>query len=274
MAEAEQEYVLGSSDEEIVRLGFQHDVWSEAATSLWERAGITYGHRVADLGCGPGFATLELARHVGNAGHVSAVDVSEKFVKLLSERIETLRIENVEVSRGDVTSLSLEPAAYDFVFSRWLYCFLKEPKKAAEEAFRILKPGGRLVVMDYLNYLAAGVFPGTKKLNSVFQAYLKSVNKYYGSYNVGNELPSILSDIGFEIVSLEPIVRIARPGEDVWRWVEMFNEISVPNLTRKRIWTAKQRKEFEAEWEAAKEKPGTFFFSPPMIGIVARKSDH
>ncbi len=273
MAEAEQEYVLGSSDEEIVRLGFQHEVWSEATTSIWELAGITYGHRVADLGCGPGFATLELARYVGNTGHVSAVDSSDKFVKILSERIESLRIENVDVSKGDVTSLELEEGSYDFAFSRWLYCFLKEPKKAAEEALRVLKPGGKLVVIDYLNYLAAAVFPGSKKLNSVFQAYMKSVNKYYGSYNVGNELPSILSDIGFEIESLEPIVRIARPGEPVWQWVEMFNEISVPQLTRTRIWTAKQRKDFEAEWEAAKEKPGSFFFSPPMIGIVARTKD-
>lgn len=271
MAEAEKEYVLGSSDDEIIRLGFQHEVWSEATTDLWESAGITYSHRVADLGCGPGFATLELARIVGSAGHVSAVDSSEKFVKILKDRIASLRIENVDVSKGDVTDLNLDPGTFDFVFSRWLYCFLKEPEKAAEEARKILKPGGKLVVMDYLNYLAAGIFPGSKKLNSVFQAYLKSVNKHYGSYNVGNELPAILSGLGFRIVSLEPIVRIARPGEPVWRWVEMFNEISVPQLTKKRIWSAKQRKEFEAEWDKAKETPGTFFFSPPMIGIVAER---
>lgn len=270
----EKEYVLGSSDEEIIRLGFQHEVWSEATNYLWDRAGITYSHRIADLGCGPGFASLDLARRVGSAGHVSAVDSSDKFVKILADRVESLRIENVDVSKGDVTSLEFEPLSYDFVFSRWLYCFLKEPGKAVEEARNILKPGGKIVIMDYLNYLAAGVFPGSKKLNSVFQAYLKSVNKYYGSYNVGNELPAILSASGFEIESLEPIVRIARPGEPVWRWVEMFNEISVPQLTRKRIWTAKQRKEFEAEWEKAKETPGTFFFSPPMIGIVARTRDH
>ncbi|REJ77796.1 MAG: methyltransferase domain-containing protein [Acidobacteria bacterium] len=271
MAEADREYVLGSSDNEIIRLGFQHEVWTEATTDLWENAGITYAHRVADLGCGPGFATLELARVVGNAGHVSAVDASDKFVKLLKERVESLRIENIDVSKGDVTSLKLEADSYDFAFSRWLYCFLKEPERAAEEAHNILRPGGRLVILDYLNYLAAGVFPGSKKLNSVFQAYMKEVNKFYGSYNVGNELPAILEGLGFEIVSLTPINRIARPGEPVWQWVEMFNEISVPKLTRKRIWSAKQRKDFEAEWEKAKEEPGTFFFSPPMIGIVAEK---
>lgn len=271
MAETEKEYVLGSSDEEIIRLGFQHETWSDATTELWQTAGITYSHRVADLGCGPGFATLELARVVGNAGHVSALDASDKFVKILKDRIGSLRIENVDVTKGDVTSLKLEPESFDFVFSRWLYSFLQKPEDAAAEARKVLRPGGRLVVMDYLNYLAAGVFPGSKELNSVFEAYLKEVGKHYGSYNVGGVLPAILADMGFEIESLMPINRIARPGEPVWRWVEMFNEISVPKLTKKRIWSAKQRKDFEAEWDAAKEKPGTFFFSPPMIGIVAEK---
>lgn len=272
MGEAEKEYVLGSSDMEIARLAFQHEVWSDVTGGLWRTAGISYGDSVADLGCGPGFATLELARLVGPEGRVAAVDASERFVALVASRIDSLGLKNISVSKGDVTALNLEPGTFDFVFSRWLYCFLREPEKAAREAHRILRPGGKLIVIDYLNYLASKIFPGSEVLNSIFPAYLKTVNEHYGSYNIGGELPSMLSEIGFKIVSLEPIVRIARPGENTWRWVELFNELSVPALVENGIWTEEQKEQFESEWAAAKQNPGTFFFSPPMIGIVAERS--
>ena len=56
------EYVLGTNDEELMRLGFQHRVWGEQAFALWERAGFAPGQTIVDVGCGPGFATLDLAR--------------------------------------------------------------------------------------------------------------------------------------------------------------------------------------------------------------------
>jgi ubiquinone/menaquinone biosynthesis C-methylase UbiE len=272
MAEAEKEYVLGSSDDEVARLAFQHEVWAEVTAGLFRTAGIGFGHRVADLGCGPGFVSMELARLVGPTGRVEAMDASDKFVTLLSARISSLGLGNIGVSKGDVTSLNLEPGTFDFVFSRWLYCFLAEPEKAAREAHRVLKSGGKLIVMDYLNYLSTGIFPGSDVLNSLFKGYMKTVNDHYGSYNIGGVLPAMLAGMGFEIESLEPIVRIARPGENVWRWVEVFNELSVPALVESGIWTEEHRTQFDAEWAAAKEAPGTFFFSPPMIGIVASKA--
>ncbi len=271
MADIEKEYVLGSSDREVARLAFQHEVWAEVTAGLFRTAGVSYGHTVADLGCGPGFVSLELARLVGPEGHVSALDASDKFVSLLSSRIDSLSLDNIRVSKGDVCSLNLESGSFDFAFSRWLYCFLKEPEVAALEAHRVLKPGGKLIVMDYLNYLSAGIFPGTEVLNSLFTGYMKTVNEHYGSYNIGGILPSMLAEIGFEIESLEPIVRIARPGENVWKWVEFFNELSVPALVENGTWTEEHREQFESEWSSAKETPGTFFFSPPMIGIVATK---
>lgn len=272
MADTEKEYVLGSSDDEVARLAFQHETWAEVTSGLFRTAGIGYGHSIADLGCGPGFVSMELARLVGPEGRVSAVDASDKFVNLLSSRIGSLGLPNISVSKGDVTTLDLEPGTFDFVFSRWLYCFLADPEKAAREARRVLKPGGKLVVMDYLNYLATGIFPGSDVLNSLFAGYMKTVNDHYGTYNIGGVLPAMLAELGFEIEALEPIVRIARPGENVWKWVELFNELSVPALVANGTWTEEHRAQFDEEWAAAKAKAGTFFLSPPMIGIVARKA--
>ena len=61
----EIDYVLGTHDEEIERLGLQHRVWRPLMLDAWIRAGITGGSHFADFGAGPGFATLDAAAMVG-----------------------------------------------------------------------------------------------------------------------------------------------------------------------------------------------------------------
>ena len=65
---SEEPYLLGTDPEEGLRLETQHRVWGEAARDLWDRAGFGMGARLLDLGCGPGFAALELAARVGARG--------------------------------------------------------------------------------------------------------------------------------------------------------------------------------------------------------------
>jgi ubiquinone/menaquinone biosynthesis C-methylase UbiE len=61
----EKDYLLGTHDEEVERLGLQHRVWRPRASDAWRRAGFTTGQTLLDVGCGPGWATLDLAEIVG-----------------------------------------------------------------------------------------------------------------------------------------------------------------------------------------------------------------
>jgi hypothetical protein len=61
----EADYVLGTHDDEVARLGLQHRVWRSVVTECWHRVGITHGWRVIDVGAGPGYATADLAEIVG-----------------------------------------------------------------------------------------------------------------------------------------------------------------------------------------------------------------
>ena len=72
----EKDYVLGTHDEEVARLGLQHRVWRPVASDCWRRAGITIGSRVLDVGSGPGYATIDLAEIVGPTGEVLGVERS------------------------------------------------------------------------------------------------------------------------------------------------------------------------------------------------------
>src|SRR3954447_23369954 len=94
----DRDYVLGTHDEELQRLGLQHQMWRGQAYALWERARLGPGSNLLDVGCGPGFATADLSQLVGTRGHVTAVDVSEKFV----DRVKAHGLPNVETRVADV----------------------------------------------------------------------------------------------------------------------------------------------------------------------------
>ena len=74
MTARERDYVLGTHDEEIERLGIQHSVWRPRAVAAWRRAGFKPGDTLIDVGSGPGYATLDLAELTGENGRVIAVD--------------------------------------------------------------------------------------------------------------------------------------------------------------------------------------------------------
>ena len=61
-------YVLGTRDEEIARLGLQHRAWRSRALAAWRTGEFAPGQTVLDVGCGPGFAALDLAKVVGPDG--------------------------------------------------------------------------------------------------------------------------------------------------------------------------------------------------------------
>ncbi len=266
-----KEYILGSSAREIERLAYQNEVWFDATSDLWKNAEIGLGNSVVDLGCGPGFCTFPLSRLVGSDGHIFAVDSSDKFASVLQKKIAANNAENISLHQTDAGNLDLEDNSADVVFSRWLFCFLENPLQVIAEVKRVLKPNGKLIIIDYFNYLTANIFPVNDDLSALFKGYLQSVNNHKGSYNIGNDLPQMIVENGLEIESLTPICRIARPNTRIWKWIELFNEAAVPSLIEQKIWSEQQKADFEREWNKAKKNPAAFFFTPPMIGIVAKK---
>ena len=92
---SEEPYLLGTDPEEGRRLETQHRLWAEAARDLWDRAEFGTGARLLDLGCGPGFAALELAARVGAEGRVLAVDESRRFIDALVREAGRLGMEQL-----------------------------------------------------------------------------------------------------------------------------------------------------------------------------------
>src|SRR4030095_9061742 len=97
----DRDYVLGTHEEELARLGLQHRVWRAVALDCWQRAGITVGKRVLDLGAGPGYAAIYLAEIVGPTGEVVALERSQNFIRSMETTCRTRSLTNVKVHELD-----------------------------------------------------------------------------------------------------------------------------------------------------------------------------
>ena len=106
---------------------------------------VKKGQVVADLGCNLGYYTLALAECVGSDGRVYAVDLSEKFIRVVEEKATKGGYHNIEVHASSAADLSfIKDESVDFVLANGLLCNMPEHRQlAVNEIRRILKPTGQ-----------------------------------------------------------------------------------------------------------------------------------
>src|SRR5439155_12990936 len=153
-ADADGDYLLGTHDPELDRLGLQHRVWRPTALACWDRAGITVGSRVLDVGAGPGFATLDLAELVGPTGEVVAVERSAKFARHARAVCRARGLNHVRVHELDLMADPLPAADLDAAWCRWVACFVNSPALLVRKLAAALRPGGVAVFHEYADYAA------------------------------------------------------------------------------------------------------------------------
>lgn len=268
----EREYVLGTNRDELVRLGFQHRVWSRYAFDLWERAGFTRGQTILDLGCGPGYTSVDLAHITGPDGRVIAIDVSENFITHLNTLRQANEAVNIDARVCSAEQLDLEPNSVDRAYARWLLCFVADPQTVVANVAKALRPGGVFAVQDYYNYKAITLAPESRAFRRMIQAVDASWRKPGGDPDICTRLPTILADCGLKIREVKPLVRMGQPGSLIWQWPETFFRIFGPALVEKGEITEEERRAFDADWEEHSKNPNAFFATPPMCDIIAVKS--
>jgi|SRR5687768_4297203 len=110
---------------------------------------IQPGTRVADLGAGDGTFAIALARRIGSSGHVYATEVDEKRLADLRQAVAKAGLSNVSVVKGAASRTNLPDACCDALFSRVVYHHLTDPAAINTDVFRALRPGARLVIIDF-----------------------------------------------------------------------------------------------------------------------------
>jgi len=138
-------------------MGYQGADWldreerdiEEAPDKALDALSIAPGMTVADIGAGSGYMTVRLARRVGPSGRVFAEDIQPQMIELLRRRLERERLDNVTPGLGTVDDPKLPPAAVDLAILVDVYHEFSEPVMMLAGLRAALKPGGRLVLLEY-----------------------------------------------------------------------------------------------------------------------------
>lgn len=102
--------------------------------------------RILDLATGPGEPALSLARIVGAEGRVVGIDLSDKMIGIATQAAAERRLANAEFRVMDAEHLDFPDGTFDAVVSRFGFQIFTDPVAVAREAYRVLRPGGRIAI--------------------------------------------------------------------------------------------------------------------------------
>jgi len=153
------------------------------------------GEVVLDLGSGGGIDVLLSARRVGPTGKAYGLDMTDEMLALANDNKRKAGIENVEFLRGEIEQIPLPDNSVDVIISNCVINLSADKSRVLREAFRVLKPGGRLAVSD--------VVTRGEILPEIRQSVLLWAGCVAGALDE-NEYRSKLAAAGFEQVDVEP----------------------------------------------------------------------
>lgn len=158
-------------------------------------ASLRAGQVVLDLGSGAGFDCFLAARAVGPTGKVIGVDMTHEMLSKARENAQKNGFTNVEFRLGEIEALPVADNSIDVIISNCVINLSPEKQRVFDEAFRVLKPGGRLAVADMV---ATAVLPDDIK--SDWGAYTGCMA---GASQI-TDLQRMLESSGFDNIKIAP----------------------------------------------------------------------
>jgi ubiquinone/menaquinone biosynthesis C-methylase UbiE len=139
-------YILGASEREFDRLDIQSIVFHDETLKTLKAAGIKPGMKCIDLGCGIGDVTRLMGSLVGRDGTVVGLDMNSEAISISNKKTNgKTDNNNIKFVIDNVYDTHLDSLSFDFVFSRFLFQHLTEPKKAVGEMNRLATDSGGIV---------------------------------------------------------------------------------------------------------------------------------
>jgi SAM-dependent methyltransferase/predicted phosphodiesterase len=154
------------------------------------------GEIILDLGCGGGIDVLLAARQIGPDGHAYGVDMTDDMLELACSNQRRAGLENIDFLKGTIETIPLPDRSVDVIISNCVVNLSADKSQVFAEAYRVLKPGGRLAISDVAT---RGPIPAAVRQS--VQLWLSCIA---GALEV-EEFRAMLAAAGFRQIAIEPM---------------------------------------------------------------------
>ncbi|PWQ95071.1 methyltransferase domain-containing protein [Leucothrix pacifica] len=160
---------------------------------------LNVGEHVIDIGCGTGFLVNEMAAVVGESGHLAGVDFSQDMLDVAAQRCDTLP--QVTLRQGSAESLPFDDVSFDAASCTQVLLYVPEVESAIAELARVLKPGGRLALIetDWRGLVLNSAH--SSLTDRIFNAF----DEYVPNANLPARLIPMLKAAGFGAIKVDAI---------------------------------------------------------------------
>lgn len=227
--------------------------------------GLVPGEVVLDIGCGPGQLSTELAREVGPSGRACGVDTSPAMIARAHARRVEEALPAVDFTVGSAVALPFESATFDAIVCVQTLCYVPEPSRALREMHRVLRPGGRALILDTDWRTRILATSDAARMDRV----LSAVDSAFGfaDRHLPPKLPALAAASGLRAADVRGFT-LARAGSfdatsyfDVGAWAPHAEGQGVPS-EEVRAWLEEQQ---------ALSADGGFFFSCTRTMLLLRR---
>ena len=262
-------YVLPTGSQDAARLDVIQEVYGPISIRGLEAAGMDGVRRAADIGCGTGTMSRWLAERMGEGSSVDGIDISEDQLAVARMGQPSTGSARITYSLASAYEPALPSAQYDIVFVRLVLCHLKEPDRAVAAMAALLKPGGRLVIvdMDMYSFLA---MPPSEHYRRWLEGARAHQHNIGVDYSVGKRLHELLSGSGLETTFLaadQPIFN-SGPGKHLW---ENTWRNALPHVVKAGSIAPAEGEELIAGMATYDARPDVWIAVAKMFAAVGRK---
>lgn len=263
-------YNIGSSPHkisaEIRRLANQaRSGWEKEARALaW--FGLEDGMSVLEPGSGPGFITEQLLDLFPNI-QITCLELNPALLAQAEQHLRHKANQRVQLIEGSVMDTGLEANQFDWAYGRYLFQHLPDPLGAAQEIWRVLKPGGKLVIHDIDDELFGLFEPPLSGLSRVIEKFGEAQAARGGNRHIGRHLWQMLEQAGFQNLDLE--VLVSHSGTSgIEPFLQQIHPDRMLSLVEQGLLSEEELAQYRAAHTAYKEdlKPFTIWLSLMICG--------